>query len=196
MKPPGSNKLSIGEPILSQKSKLLSRQNLLLFVFLALVLIFVTTFLMSVVTGSSMEQTFKNGQLLLVRRRNFLNPNLHRGDVVLIQRERREVIIKRIYKLPGEEIQRGPPYIYEQNKSRLLMDYYDQKAEKTLEGISTRYFVPKGYILVLGDNAQVSEDSRFFGPVAIRDVIGTVAGNTEQVAAPPSNEPPFRPGAP
>ncbi len=181
---------------MSQKSKLLSRQNLLLFVFLALVLIFVTTFLMSVVTGSSMEQTFKNGQILLVRRRNFLNSNLHRGDVVLIQRERREVIIKRIYKLPGEEIQRGPPYVYEQNKRRLLMDYYDQKAEKTLEGISTRYFVPNGYILVLGDNAQVSEDSRFFGPVAIRDVIGTVAGNTEQVSAPPANEPSIRPGAP
>ena len=162
----------------------------MLLVFLALVTFFVINFVTSIVQGASMEQTFKNGQMLLVRRRNFLNPNLHRGDVVLIQRERREVIIKRIYKLQGDEVQRGAPFIYEQNRSRLLMDYYDQKEEKTPAGTRIRYFVPKGYILVLGDNSQVSEDSRFFGPVSVRDVIGTVVGNTEQISPPPPQNPP------
>ncbi len=167
---------------MSQKPPRLTRQSVLLLVFLAVVLVFITNFRMSMVQGASMEPTFVNGQLLLVNLRTLFRPYLHRKDVVIIQRERREVIIKRVYLLPGDEVKAGEPYLLQMNRARFLLDYYDQKTEKTATGRITRYYVPQGYIVVLGDNAKVSEDSRFFGPVSIKDVIGTVAGRTERPA--------------
>ncbi len=167
---------------MSLKPDQLSRQSVLLLVFLVVVLIFVTNYRMSMVQGASMEPTFVNGQLLLVNLRTLFRPYLHRKDVVIIQRERREVIIKRVYLLPGDEVKPGEPYLLQMNRAKFLLDYYDQKIEKTAKGQVTRYFVPQGYIVVLGDNAKVSEDSRFFGPVSIKDVIGTVAGRTDRPA--------------
>ena len=103
-----------------------------------------------------------------------LHPALHRNDVVLLQRDRGEVIIKRIYRLPGDEVIPGHPYLIRSREPRGLNDYYEQETVKTPGGPSTRYFVPRGYIAVLGDNPDVSEDSRFYGPVPIADVLGTV----------------------
>ena len=98
---------------------------------------------------------------------------LHRDDVVLLQRDRGEVSIKRIFRLPGEEVPTGYPFLVGTLVPRGLNDYYEQAAAKGPGGEKTRYFVPKGYIAVLGDNPDVSEDSRFFGPVPVSSVIGT-----------------------
>ena len=152
-------------------------------VFLIVVLMFVTTYCMGVVRGASMEPTYQDGQVVLVRRHNMLHPALHRNDVVLLQRDRGEVIIKRIYRLPGEEVIPGHPYLIHSLEPRGLKDYYEQVTVKTPAGLATRYFVPRGYIAVLGDNPDVSEDSRFFGPVPVADVIGTVV----DAPAPPVN---------
>ena len=34
--------------------------------------------------------------------------------------------------------------------------------------------MPPGYVVVLGDNLNASEDSRVFGPVALGDILGKV----------------------
>lgn len=160
------------------------RQTAFVGVFLIVVTMFVTSYCIGVVRGASMEPTYQDGQVVLVRRRNVFNSVLHRNDVVLLQRERGEVIIKRIYRLPGEEIVPGYPNVLEFSRMRGLSDYYEQQTVKTAAGETIRYFVPRGYIVVLGDNPAVSEDSRFFGPVPIRDILGTVVD-----APPPPSSP-------
>ena len=85
------------------------RQTLFIGVFLVVVVLFVTNYCMGVVRGSSMEPTYQDSQVVLVRRRTPLNAKLHRNDVVLLQRDRGEVIIKRIFRLPGEEVSPGYP---------------------------------------------------------------------------------------
>ena len=70
-----------------------------------------------------MEPTFVNGQLLLVNQKTPLRPYLHRKDVVIIQRERREVIIKRVFLLPGDEVKDGDPYLLKMNRVRFLLDF-------------------------------------------------------------------------
>ena len=159
---------------LSRKLPLARRQTLFVCVFLVVVLIFVTTYCMGVVRGMSMDPTYQDGQVVLVRRRTPLNPKLHRDDIVLLQRDRGEVIIKRVYRLPGEEVPSGAPYLVGPAEPRGLSDYYEQRSVNVDGVAKTRYFVPLGYIAVLGDNPDVSEDSRFFGPVPISSVIGTV----------------------
>jgi len=154
------------------------RQSLLLGIFLILVLVFVTTFRMGVVRGKSMEPTYEDGQIVLVRRWNWFHGPLHHNDVVLVQQER-DVIIKRVYRLSGEEIDDNPIRVAMATRRNDLSDYYEQKTIQTPNGPETHLYVPEGYVVIIGDNLRVSEDSRLFGPVPQRNILGRV------VAAPP-----------
>jgi signal peptidase I len=155
-------------------SRVARRQFIFVCVFLVVVLVFVTTFRMGVVRGDSMKPTYENGQVVLVRRRNWFSAPLYRNDVILLRRGR-EVLIKRIYRLPGEEItdEAMKQYILVADRTDGMADYFEQQPGRTPEE-GTRYFLPKDYLFVLGDNPRVSEDSRLFGPIPLRDVLGVV----------------------
>jgi signal peptidase I len=160
---------------LSNKPRIARRETLFICVFLVVVVLFVNTYCMGVVRGASMEPTYQDGQVVLVRRRNAFSPALHRNDVVLLQRDRGEVIIKRVYRVPGDELEPGYPYLVGLTEPRGLKDYYEQEVVKIPHGREVHFYVPQGYIVVLGDNPDVSEDSRYFGPIPISSVLGTVA---------------------
>lgn len=152
------------------------RQTILILIFLILVVFFMTMFRMGVVRGASMQTTYQDGQVVLVRRKNWFSAPLKHNDVVLLK-QNRDVIIKRVYKLPGEEITSGYPFVLESTRRYGLTDYYDQRVEQTPQGPQTHLYVPKGYIVILGDNLKVSEDSRLFGPVPEKDILGTVVNS-------------------
>ena len=149
------------------------RLAILISIFLCLVVYFVSTYRMGVVRGASMEPTYVDGQSVLVRRLNRLGRPLKRGDVVLVRNDH-EVIIKRVYRVAGEEIDHSFPDLLSATQMRDLTDYYDQRQTIGASGTETHYFVPQGYVVIVGDNIPVSEDSRVFGPVALRDVLGAV----------------------
>ena len=133
-----------------------------------------------------MSPTYEEGQAVLVLRRSLFRPALQRGDVVLVQHGR-DVLIKRIYCLPGEEIDRRVSVFLKLSDTYDLSDYYEQVPGKN-KG-KTRLLVPKDYVVVLGDNARASEDSRMFGPVPIGDIIGKVVN----APAPPISDAPTFP---
>ncbi len=167
------------------------RQTVLIGIFLLMVLAFLVLFRMGVVRGESMTPTYADGQVLLVHRRHWFSPPLHRNEVVLLRKDR-DIIIKRVYRLESEEIDNSVPYVLNATLIRNLDDYYEQKTE----GGQIHYFVPKGYIVVIGDNLRVSEDSRFFGPVPMHDVLGSVAAAPPPPYAGNSTPPPLVPGLP
>ena len=154
------------------------RQVSFVIVFILVVLAFVSTFRMGVVHGLSMYPTYNNGQVVLVRRRDFLSPPLKRNDVVLIK-QGNDVIIKRIFRLPGEVVDRTFPDVKDQALQTGLSDYYEQTKVDTPKGVKNVFTVPKGYVVVLGDNLPISEDSRVFGPLPEKNILGVV------VASPP-----------
>jgi signal peptidase I len=167
------------------------RQSIFVGVFLLIVIVFVLTFRLGAVRGVSMSPTYEEGQAVLVLRRTLFRPALQRGDVVLVQHGR-DVLIKRIYRLPGEEIDGRVSFFLKFSDTYDLSDYYEQVPGKN-KG-ETRLVVPKDYVVVLGDNARASEDSRMFGPVPIRDILGTVVNAppppaTEEPMAPPPSRP-------
>jgi signal peptidase I len=132
---------------------------------------------MGIVKGESMSPTFADGQVVLVRRMATLGRKLHRGDVVLVNNNH-DVIIKRIFRLPGEEIDHSFPDVLGPSEHRDLTVYYEQKTvNATTGGTQTHYFVQDGYLVVIGDNTSNSEDSRVFGPVSIKDVLGVVVNS-------------------
>jgi signal peptidase I len=121
------------------------------------------------VQGRSMEPSFYPGQWLLVRRANWPAFPLSRGDVVVFALEN-DLLIKRVAALPGERPPEGglplrrfrPPRESrgESGYARLVADSFAP--------------VPDGHLYLLGDNADVSEDSRSFGPIDESAVIGRV----------------------
>ncbi len=133
-----------------------------------------------------MEPTYQNGQVVLVRRYNRLSAPLRHNDVILIKKDK-DVIIKRVFRLPGEELTDEFPNLLAFTKYNHLTDYYEQQETTSKNGKVTHYRLPDGYIAILGDNLKVSEDSRIFGPVPLRDILGKVER---------SPGPPYSPGSP
>lgn len=153
-------------------SRSVRRQILFVAVFLVVVALFVTLFRMGIVRGDSMSPTYESGQVVLVQRRAAFSPPLKHNDVVLVRHDR-DVLIKRVYRLEGEELTIAFPYVHVVPG---LEDFYEQP-DTPLPGRPSRLFVPKGYLVVIGDNLRVSEDSRYFGPVRMRDVLGVVVNS-------------------
>lgn len=162
------------------------RQTVLICVLLVLAVFFVTTFRLGVVTGESMLPTYQDGQMVLVNRRFWRHTPIKRGDVVLVRKDR-DVLIKRIACLPGEEI--TDPELLARAYTGGLADYYEQPIPAAA-GRRPRLFVPENFYVVLGDNRPASDDSRAFGPVPEHDVLGVV------VASPPPPAGDKMPGPP
>ncbi|MFN3728603.1 MAG: signal peptidase I [Fimbriimonadaceae bacterium] len=109
----------------------------------------------SIVRGSSMLDTFQDGDRVLVNNAYWLIGPINRDDVVVVRRGEDEYAIKRVKYLPGDEV----PLMYFPQNVRID---------------SAPYHVPEGMVYVMGDNREVSEDSRMYGPVRQEDIVGKV----------------------
>lgn len=137
--------------------------------FLVFILAFSVFFWMNFQTvevrGDSMEPTYHDGSRLLVSRAYWLVGSVSKGDVIVIKQDADEYIIKRVYALEGEAV-----------------DFAKIPDEWALE--QGEYIVPAGKVYVLGDNKDVSEDSRQLGPFRLDSVIGKVVMSMSRYQAP------------
>jgi signal peptidase I len=127
-------------------------------------------FFTAVVTLSSMEPTLLPEDRLLVER---IGPNsaLRNGEIIVLDDPLRkgETIIKRLI-AQGESwvaIYRGMVFV---NGQPLYEPYIQEPPIYVLPPV----YVPPGYIFVLGDNRNNSEDSSDYGPVR-RELVKGVA---------------------
>ncbi len=99
-----------------------------------------------------------------------------RGDVVvfIFPNDRTKDYIKRLIGLPGDIIEIRDGKIYTNGEPfddpRVLKFYYYNRGDYGAEGQLIR--VPEGKYFVLGDNSANSGDSRFWGFVDEKDMIG------------------------
>ena len=87
----------------------------------------------------------------------------------------RPVLIKRVIGLPGESLfisKEGIIYI----NDIPIEDHYRKEAmefqEKGYELLETE--IPEGYVYVLGDNRNHSADSRNYGLIPIKEILGEI----------------------
>ena len=143
------------------------------YVIIVVVVILVRTFIITpvIVSGSSMKPNFNDGELLLVRKIRYNEKTIKRFDVVVIKKDKEE-IIKRVIGLPGEHISYKNNKLYVNDK--VLEENFDFRKTNdfNLEEICTCSSIPEGKYLVLGDNRPISKDSRSIGLIDEKDIVG------------------------
>ena len=112
--------------------------TLFVFILMKVVLLF------GYVPTASMEPTLPEGSYILGLR---IYDELEKGDIIIFRHDDK-LLVKRIAALPGEKIRWDE------------FAYADGMLRPNREGSSTR--VPEDCFLVLGDNAEVSYDSRYW----------------------------------
>lgn len=145
-------------PIQKRKSRtLMTGFGVVLLCVLGFVLFFHSYFTTVVVSGKSMLPTLQNGKKVLVSNAYWLVGGIRNGDIVVIKSDGGggEYIIKRVYKKQGETVD--------------VMN-----VPVTWKLVQGPYTVPQGTVYVLGDNREVSEDSRRLGPIEVNHIIGKV----------------------
>ena len=137
-----------------------------------LVVAFCTAFQVVVVPTASMERTVLIGDHLLVNRVSYRFQQLRRGEVISFRApgKRNAIYLKRVVALGGDrvEIRDGVVFV---NDARASEPYVEHVARCCERGDSN-VVVPQDKIFVLGDNRDRSEDSRYFGPVPVRSIVG------------------------
>ena len=142
------------------------------FTLLAVMLAFNALFMITRVDGQSMAPTLKSGSVILIKR----SEEVKRFDIVALH-ERVENngesknIIKRVIGMPGDVITvlNGTLYI---NDRKYEEPYLQEKFITGYKKASYTITVPKDHYFVLGDNRDISKDSRQVGSFVKKSVIG------------------------
>ena len=134
-----------------------------------------------IIEGKSMEPRFHSGQIALVNRLAYgLNlpfsdrlalmwssPKI--GDIVIYMIENAQVI-KRCVATGGTALE----YSYESGYNLHIGDRTFPLTDGQYHRMKDFSFVPEGTILAIGDNRDVSIDSRTYGFVSVKNILGKV----------------------
>lgn len=130
------------------------------------------------VSGNSMLPNFQNGNYILTDKLTYRFSEPKYNDVVVLKNPRNEAqdFIKRILGLPGDTIKIENGAVF-RNGSLVKEDFLPtgrttQAGNFLSEGENVT-LGPNQYI-VLGDNRDHSSDSREFGPISKKEIIGRV----------------------
>lgn len=127
-----------------------------------------------VVSGASMDPTFKNGDYLIVDQlsKRFEDPKRKSVIIIKYPKDPSKFFIKRLIGFPGEivEIKDGQVTIYnEENKNGLKIEepyiVYEKSENLSVTLKEDEYFV-------MGDNRAGSSDSRVWGTLPRKYIVG------------------------
>jgi signal peptidase I len=144
-----------------------------------------------VIPSGSMEPAIKPHDRVLVNKLAYDFHPVHRGDIIVFRKPPADTqpgnindLIKRVIGLPGETLQSGPhgeilvngkpirqPWIAPSVLRAPQPTICDPSLSR-VDCVGNVLHLPKGEYYVLGDNRTNSDDSRYWGPVPARLIIG------------------------
>lgn len=140
------------------------------YIIIIVVVILIRTFLVTpaIVDGDSMNETLLDGNLVLINKLTYRINDINRFDIVVLDNDTdNDRIIKRVIGLSNERIEYKDNKLYINDKEvKLNMKFHDTN-DFIAETKDNEYFV-------LGDNREVSKDSRILGNFTKDKIIGKV----------------------
>lgn len=136
-----------------------------------------------IVDGRSMEPTFHDHEYLMVEKINFAFHAPNRGDIIVFRYPLNPSLnyVKRIIGLPGDRVvvSQGKIIIYNNEHTQGLELKEPYLASETLTRVQgdTRertWIVEPDTFFVMGDNRDHSDDSRIWGTVPKKNIVGKV----------------------
>lgn len=143
------------------------------------------------VDGPSMQETLHNKDLLIVNKIDHTLSKLthqdyipNRYDIIIFNRDESDSygktnvrqLVKRVIGLPGEkvEVNNGVVTIFNKEHPNGFNPDEGKEYSKTIQTTPGQVDVKvqSGDIFVMGDNRTNSLDSRFFGPISNKDIVG------------------------
>lgn len=136
------------------------------YILIITVIILIRTYIVTPirVNGTSMYPTLKQNEIMILNKIG-LKSGIDRFDIVVVKTDNNR-IIKRVIGLPGESVMYEDGKLYINGK--YVEDSYSLSKTKDFDNIVLKddeYFV-------LGDNREVSKDSRMIGPVKKEQILG------------------------
>ncbi len=129
------------------------------------------------IPSGSMKPTLQEGDRILVNKFIYRFKEPQRGDVVVFiyPEDRKKDFIKRLIAKGGETVEISNGYIIVDGKvvddpQEIRNIYYYNSGDFGEVGKKTE--VPKGQYYFLGDNSSSSKDSRYWGFVEKKDILG------------------------
>lgn len=156
-----------------------SFKEIIKFIIIALLIIIpIRTYIVQpfIVSGASMDPTFATGQYLIVDQLTYHLNNPRRGDVVIMKYPKNPKVyfIKRIIGLPGETLIMNTGKVTIKNNDYpdglALDETYITKDHRTSDTFEIK-LSPTEYF-VMGDNRPESSDSRTWGPLDSKYLVG------------------------
>lgn len=151
------------------------------YIIIIIVIILVRSYLITpvIVKGASMEPTLKENEVLFLSKISYKLHKIERFDTVVVDTGN-DLIIKRVIGLPGENVEYKDNKLYINGKH--IEDPYpdNQTKDFDLEEIcdigndNCTTIIPENKYLVLGDNREISADSRTKGLFEKEDIKGKV----------------------
>lgn len=133
------------------------------------------------VSGNSMEPAFKDGDSVIVQKFAYGIPKPFRGtffvqwaepklnDIVIFLHDNK-IVVKRCVAVSGEQLDFS-------SNSEYILNIRGRKISLTrtqFERLSKFSRVPEGFILAIGDNLSESIDSRDYGFVSVKNIVGKI----------------------
>lgn len=137
------------------------------------------------VRGESMMPTLQDGNRLIVNKIGYRISEPHRYDIIVFHASENVDYVKRVIGLPGDSIVYRNDTLYvngepaEENYLKAYKNHLPDGTKLTgdfsLKSLTGKARVPEGKLWVMGDNRQNSEDSRDFGFIDEKSVVGKLA---------------------
>ena len=131
-----------------------------------------------VVRGDSMYDTLEDGEVLFLSKIHYRVSDIKRFDIIVVKDIDNDLIIKRVIGLPGDDIEYRDNVLYINGKKSNKNFSDDETEDFTLEeiceisDIDCNGKIPDDMYLVLGDNRDISADSRIKGLISREQILG------------------------